>query len=383
MVLAGVVAIASVMLTGTAAASARPLTAAPRSLAAGRAAPSGDFGQATAISGSIAVVGAPETTGTGQTSGAVFIYVLAHGRWSQQAELKAPAGASYFGGAVAVSGATVVVGAPYTNSATLGSQVGAAYVYARPKKTWKRQAVIFGPASHTEPELGWSVAVSGSTALIGVPFANGTVGAADIYVRSGTRWPRKKVLTEPAGAGDASFGYSVALSGATAVVGQPFVNAGDGAAFVYAGSGSTWTEQDKLAGAGGEFGWSVAVSRNTAVIGEDSDAGGAVIYARTRSTWSQQAELTGSDAGSGSGFGRTVAVSGSTALVAAPYQGTDAGAVYVFGRSGTTWPQQAELATPAPASEYFGQGLSMTGTTALIGAKDAAYLVTYAEGSVG
>jgi hypothetical protein len=90
-------------------------------------------------------------------------------------------------------------------------------------------------------------------------------------------------------------------------------------------------------------------------------------------TWSQQGELTSSDGAYGDSFGYSVSLSGTTALVGAEYQlvgsNADQGAAYVFGYSGVTWSQQAELtASDGAGYDYFGISVSLSGTTALVGA---------------
>jgi hypothetical protein len=86
--------------------------------------------------------------------------------------------------------------------------------------------------------------------------------------------------------------------------------------------------------------------------------------------WSQQAELTPSDGAAYEDFGYSVALSGDTALIGAPFKNSDTGAVYVLGRSGATWTQQAELTDPCPCApgDEFGDSVALNGDTALIGA---------------
>jgi hypothetical protein len=87
-------------------------------------------------------------------------------------------------------------------------------------------------------------------------------------------------------------------------------------------------------------------------------------------TWSQQAELTASDGASSDELGYSVSLSGTTALVGAPFHtvGPNTGAAYVFTESGGTWSEQAELT--ASDGDLFGWSVSLSGTTALIGARD-------------
>ena len=126
-------------------------------------------------------------------------------------------------------------------------------------------------------------------------------------------------------------------------------NADQGSAYVFTRSGTTWSQQAKLTAADGAagdwFGYSVAVSGDTAVVGAagddvgaNADQGSAYVFARSGTTWTQQAQLTAADGAAGDCFGRSVAVSGDTAVVGASDDdvgaNTDQGSAYVFGGPG-------------------------------------------------
>ena len=181
------------------------------------------------------------------------------------------------------------------------------------------------------------------------------------------------------------FGYSVAVSGDTAVIGARYEDTGGsdaGAAYVFTRSGGSWTQQAKLmasdAQSSDRFGGSVAVSGDTAVIGArlentgGSGAGAAYVFTRTGGSWTQQAKLMASDAQESDQFGYSVSVSGDTAVIGARSEdtgGSDAGAAYVFTRTGGAWVEQAKLmASDAQAGDYFGYSVSVSGDTAVIGA---------------
>lgn len=227
--------------------------------------------------------------------------------------------------------------------------------------------------------FGEAVAVSGDTALVGMPYEDDYTGAgaAYVFVRSGGVWTQQARLTAADGLDFDWFGESVALSGDTALVGARHdtvgSNADQGSAYVFTRSGTSWTQQDKLtadAGAGGdELGSSVALDDGTAVVG---GTGSAYVFTRSGTTWSQQDELVADGAAAG-WFGSSVAVSGDTALVGAFHVtvGADAdqGSAYVFTRSGTTWAQQDRLlATDGAAGDNLGRAVSLSGDTALVGA---------------
>jgi hypothetical protein len=161
--------------------------------------------------------------------------------------------------------------------------------------------------------FGTSVAISGDTAIVGSDQddvgVNFDQGSAYIFVRSGTTWSQQQKLTASDGASPDIFGYSVAISGDTVIVGAPpddvGANTDQGSAYVFVRSGTTWTEQQKLTAgdgaAGDTFGSSVAISGETIIVGAvnddvggNTDQGSAYVFVRSGTTWSQQQKLTAS-----------------------------------------------------------------------------------------
>jgi FG-GAP repeat len=342
------------------------LPPAPAKLTAAGTATADHFGYSVAVSGATAVVGA---YGVHAGTGAVYVFTRSGGIWSEQAELTAADGAAgdSFGGSVAISGSTVVVGAPGR-----GSGAGAAYVFTRSGTTWSQQAELTAAAGEA---LGSSVAVSGGTAVVGADGTSGT-GAAYVFTRSGTTWSQRAELADPGATAGDDFGYSVALSGPAAVVGAPGSGSGTGAAYVFTRSGTTWPQQAGLTapdGAAGDyFGWSVAISGTTAVVGadgNDSFTGAAYVFTGLGGTWSEQAELADPGGAEYDYFGSSVAVSGTTAVVGAYGSDAGAGAAYVFSGPGGSWtPQRGLSASQTAAGGDFGWSVAASGTTAVASA---------------
>ena len=292
-----------------------------------------------------------------------------------------------FGYGAAIDGDTLVVGAPYED--TGGSSTGAAYVFTRSGTTWSQQAKIQSSDIAAGDKLGWSVAIDGDTMVVGAGYEDNTggtdAGAAYVFIRSGTSWSQQaKLVASDAAASDYA-GWSVAIDGDTLVVGAYGEDTGGssaGAAYVFTRSGTTWSQQAKIqasdAQANDQFGGSVAIEGDTIVVAarlEDtgaSAAGSVYVFTRSGTSWSQQAKIQASDAAGGDYFGEYVAIGGNTLVVGAYREGaggTDAGAAYVFTRSGTTWSQQAKLvASDAAASDYFGVSVGIEGDTILVGA---------------
>ncbi len=175
------------------------------------------------------------------------------------------------------------------NRALIGGEndnigAGAAWMFVRSGTAWTQQgAKLVGTGANGAAHQGWSVAVSGdgNTALIGGHNDNGGAGAAWVFTRSGTTWTQQGAKLVGTGAtGAAQQGYSVAVSGNTALVGGPEDNGGAGAAWVFVRSGGAWTQYGaKLVGTGAtgaaQQGSSVAVSSDghTALIGAPGDSG--------------------------------------------------------------------------------------------------------------
>jgi cysteine-rich repeat protein len=223
------------------------------------------------------------------------------------------------------------------------------------------------------------------------------------------------------GAGDAA-GTSVAISadGSTLAVGAEFEqsaatgvggndadNTADasGAVYVYTRSGATWVQQAYIkasnTAANDHFGISVALSADGSTLavgasGEDSasgtdqtsnaalDSGAVYVFARTGTVWAQQAYVKASNPGASDKFGGSVALSGDGATLAVgavsedsaatgingnPADGValDAGAAYVFARTGTTWAQQAYVkASNTEAGDNFGDSVALSGDGATL-----------------
>lgn len=350
--------------------------------------------QAAAMGASVAqdagtvAAGAPDSN---NHRGSVRIFVeLEQGAWEQQAELTASDAADedLFGGAVAVSGDTVVAGAPQAGGAHENS--GAAYVFTRTAGVWHEQAKLEADDGAADDSFGKSVAIFGDTALVGAPWADAggltNNGAVYVFTRSADAWVQQQKLTAPDGANDALLGICVSLYGDTALAGASGATIGGdtqcGAAYVFTGAGSSWALEQKLVSsdksAFDNFGNSAAIYNDVAIIGAagqdiggNSNAGAAYIFVRSGSAWAQQAKLTASDAAGEDAFGCSVSIHGDLAMAGAYMEdgaGTNRGAAYVFSASGGVWTERAKLAASDSADDYsFGASVSIDGDAALAG----------------
>jgi hypothetical protein len=294
-------------------------------------------------------------------------------------------GKGLFGRSVALSGDgnTALIGGETDNI-----NIGAAWVFTRSGSTWTQQVKLTGASEVGPGRFGASVALSadGNTAVIGGIADSSSVGAAWVFTRSGSTWTQQAKLTGSGEGGEGQFGVGVALSGDgnTALIGGFSDSSGVGAAWVFTRSGSVWTQQgEKLTGkgeiAGGAFGVAVALSKdgNTALIGgflDNTQVGAAWVFTRSESKWTQQGgKLTGKGESGKGGFGINDSLSGdgNTAVIGGSHDNKNAGAVWVFARSGSTWTEQGAKHTGGGESGegFFGSrvALSGDGNTVLIG----------------
>jgi hypothetical protein len=300
---------------------------------------------------------------------------------AQQAYLKASNSGDHdnFGNSVAVSGDTMVVGAGAEDSAATGINgdqsdtsaaiSGAAYVFTRSGGTWSQQAYLKASNTDAGDQFGFSVAISGDTIVVG---ANGEDSTA------------------------------------SGVNGNQADNSGlsPGAAYVFTRSGGTWSQQAYLKASNpgnlDAFGSAVGISGDTITVGAPlersaatgvggdqldnsaSQSGAGYVFTRSGGVWSQQAYLKASNTGAGDFFGNALAVSGDTVVVGAEREASSStgvdgnqadnsasqsGAGYVFTRSGGVWSQQAYLkASNTGAGDSFGRAAAISADTVVVGA---------------
>jgi hypothetical protein len=219
-------------------------------------------------------------------------------------------------------------------------------VYVRSGTHWHEQAALNSPPGLAD-NLGEAVALSGGTMVAGANGANDDAGAAFIYARSGERWHLQAVLPDPVGAPNDGFGTSVALSGATALIGAPGVRDYDGTAYVYGRSGNKWHRQatitiSRRADVAGGFGGAVAMSgtgRDTIALisglsvsgltTASRQCGSAFEFTRPAGRWGEQARVADPKCTSYDEFGYAVAVSGATGLIGAPGTDDNAGMAWI------------------------------------------------------
>lgn len=241
-----------------------------------------ELGRSVALSGDTLLAGAHgATVGDNNAQGAAYVYVRSAGTWTQQAKLTAADGGSFasFGNAVALDGDTAVIGAHQASAADFWS--GSAYVFVRSGSAWTQQAQLAAADGAILDQFGHAVALSGDTAVVTSEVADvdgrADQGAAYVFVRAGSVWTQEAKLTGADGAAGDHFGSSVAAAGDRVLVGTPMhghqigVDLERGAAYLFARSGGSWSEQNLLvadaAGPGDHYGSGVALDAVRALVG--------------------------------------------------------------------------------------------------------------------
>lgn len=343
---------------------------------------------ALSADGRIALIGGG---GDANGAGATWIFERSGATWTQLGSKLTPSRESAphsFGRAVALSadGATAAI------AGTGDDGAGATWIFTRTGSAWTQAAKLTPADASGQPAFGVRLGLSddGATLLVGGNQDAGGAGAAWVFVRTGSSWTQlSPKLTANDEQGAAGFGIRVALAGdgRTALIGGWTDDGGVGAAWIFTRSGSTWMQQGPKLTArdergAGAFGGGVALSANgdTAIVGgehDNNDFGAAWIFTRNGTTWHQHgSKLTGTGEAGNGYFGKNVALSadGKLALIAGHVDNAEAGAAWVFTRTGTAWTQQGSKLTGSgeigAGAFGFKLALSADGNTALVGGTD-------------
>ena len=347
-------------------------------------------------------------------SGAVYVFNKSGGSWSETQKLTASDAAAndQLGGSSSDQGSSLMMSGDgqYIIAGAFGknTQSGAAYIFNRSGSTWSQQQKISPPTGFGQyDEFGTDVALNydGTYAAISAPRFDNDVtayqGTVCVYTRSGSTWTQQGSniqASDKATSGQAYFGQPLSFNGDATylAVGSwgRTVNSQTttGSVYMFTRSGSTWTEQSIIVSddlqSGDRFGSSLKISSdaNYLIVGSPFEDGGAgdpltssgaaYIFTRSGSTWTQQAKLTASDAQVSDQFGQRVSISadGNFAVVKARYEDggagdpiSNAGALYVFERSGSTWTEIRKLtASDAQANDQLGYSIDINSDGSVI-----------------
>ena len=353
---------------------------------------SGDhFGFNLSMSGDAAVIGAPRYDITGIDEGAAYVFRYDGASWTEQAILTASDAidSDQYGHAVSISGDVAVVGA-YLHDDGVAWDHGSAYVYRFDGASWTEEAILNASDTEAWNLFGYSVGVSGDTAVIGAYGSHGTyAGAAYVFRYDGSAWVEEAKLVSLDIADNDYFGRAVAIDGDTILVaayGDDDNGDRSGAAYIFTRDGATWTQQTKLlasdGAAGDRFGWSVAISGDNALVGAYQNigngilSGAAYVFTRNGSSWTESARLTPSDGELGDQFGWAVAIRDDVLVVGANYdddvdpnsRSCNSGAAYLFAYDGTGWVEQPKIrADDALCHDEYASAVAVDADTAMIG----------------
>jgi len=336
------------------------------------------FGWSVALNGDTALVGANDRNvascdaqSPNDGNGQAYTFVQIDGAWSAQAKLVASDedNGDQFGQAVALSGSWAIVGAPCQEPgpADTSQGIGEAYVFARIDDAWVELDTLAATANTAldwDDHFGAAVAIDGDRIAVGAPGRKSVF----LFERNGLTWTLDDELTEST----SGFGTSIALAGDTLLVG-----ASNTRAYVFVHDGA-WTLQSTLPPTGtqgGSFGTTVDLDHDGsgAIVGarNEGPAGAAFVYRRdANDTWSEEQKLEPFDPAS-TAFGRRVQLDGDTAVVADLTYDSYQGAAWTFqkqGNCGQTWcPGQKLVQADGESDDHFGYDLSLEGPTLLVG----------------
>jgi len=372
-------------------------------LIAGDPANSDAFGWSVDVDGDRAVIGTPkdDADGIGSNTGAAYVFLrnTQTGEWVQEEKLvmQGAAAGDEFGTSVAISGDTIVVGAPLDDVTTGSWLHGSAHVFTLEAGSWDSGVELLTDTPDTSEtqyaNYGISVDIDGDTLVVGVAYdaEQGTAsGSSFVFERSGQTWSKVQKLLPGAGA-DQNFGWSVAIDQTTIIVGAPhWTSSGVGEAYVHTRSSGVWPVNgtqlmpvDNLAT--DNFGWSVAISGDLSVVGarfdddvaNGQDAGSITIFERSSGIWSSGGKFTASNGEANDQFGFDVATNGEAVMVGAIQNGSfNRGSVYLLTDTGSGWTEDDILfpvSNPANVSAIvnFGSGVAVDLGTMVVGARNS------------
>ena len=363
--------------------------------------PDEGFAASVSIDGDTAIVAAPNDN-SGRIN-SVYVFMRNQGgtdAWGQTAKITSSDTSFAFpGGAISLSGNNVAVGSPYVGDDFAWS--GAAYVFERDQGgtgAWLEvEKLLCPPIFHaSDDHFGYSVSLSGNTALVGAYGDDNGSGSAYIFQKDQggpNAWGLVVRITAADGSWWDSFGNSVAIDADTAIIGAFLHDIDDsnvGAVYVFErdfGGLNLWGQVAKIVAPDGDredlFGDSVAIDDDTILISAtrdddvDHDSGSAYFFQRDQGglgAWVLAAKVCATDGGRDDDFGVSVSLDGDTAVIGADHNddhGLDSGSAYIFQRDlggPHNWGQFAKIAaSDASNDDRFGKSVAISGDTVIVG----------------
>jgi len=334
------------------------------------------FGCAVALSAEYALIGARNDNARAQGTGAAYLFKLQDSTWQQSVKLATRTGETneFFGNAVALAGDYALIGAPGEQSSS-----GAAYIFKRENsssgESWREQARLQASDAANEDYFGIAVALTPDFAAVGAygdDDRGSNAGAVYLFQRALNRgvetWVESFKLKATDGEANDFFGVALAASGAELLIGAyGDDDAADhaGAAYIFArrelNGDIAWQQQAKLTGSDGaandDLGSTVALAGDYALLGAlmqfNQGTGAAYLFKREGGQWHETAKVTAQDGELNDRFGNAVALNQEQALVGARYEstrGNHAGAAYLY--EGLAEPASVRDAGTAPPGAF-------------------------------
>lgn len=263
---------------------------------------------------------------------------------------------------------------------------GMVHVYSRVGGVWTSSAPLIAGDLQAQQSFGSAIAKYGPTIAVGAKSEDraggANAGAAYVFEFDGATWNQQTKLVAPDGSSDDFFGSSVAIDADTLVLGAP-LNAPaqtgpSGAIYVFRKASGTWGQEAKITAFTTRLAQSLAIDGDTMVAGAPYDthfglktnAGAAFVFVRSGSTWTEQARLEASDPHHSEEFGYSVSISGDVIAVGAHNDDTSRGAVYMFERRGSSWIQTQKLVGfDEGAFDNFGESVRVSASILIVGAR--------------
>lgn len=238
--------------------------------------PGAGFGSSVAISSGTVVVGAPLND---VFSGGAAVFQKSRDRWRQVARLTSHdiSAGDFFGFSVALSAGNVAVGAP----GWLRGK-GRAFIFSYDRRRWPQIAALGEADGALGDNFGYAVGISATTVVVGAPWHGSGAGAGYVFAFGAPGWRYVGELKVRGIVGGDQFGDSVAIAGTTIVIGAPLFDRGAGEAYMFVSADGAWRQAAAMAGpataVGDAFGTSVAIAGATVAVGASrhGDGGGAV-----------------------------------------------------------------------------------------------------------
>jgi hypothetical protein len=342
------------------------------------------------ISGDTLVIGGTPLGGASNTVASVFLRTVKG--WLNTppvATLSGPIPSEPYPSPVAIDGDTIVA----AGDIGFFGYTGYAFVYVKPAGGWTNMTptAVLSSSNTSDLDFGGSVAVRGDTVIVGSNgYLSNSTGTVYVYVKPAGGWhdmTETAKLTASDGLVTDLFGWSVSISGGTAVVGATqfdILNHGPGKAYVFVKPASGWTSMTQTAeltasdsSTEEDVGFSVAADGNVVLVGApvvDHFLGAVLLFEKPASGWTDMTEtarLTPGDGLTGGNFGDSLGISGKIVVVGTPNRGDPpngaAGGVYVFEEPAAGW-QDASSHTVLTCSDthysaYFGYHVAASGRT--------------------